>query len=200
MPTLSLNLTMARCPHCSIATPNLSLLHKTETRDHAGQNVRWWGMYGCTRCGGAVVTSAVKPGAEVDDIFPSQTILHQTIPSRPREYLQQAHDSLHAPAGAVMLAASAVDSMLKVKNYSDGNLYSRIEKAVSDNVLTEDMGKWAHAVRLDANDQRHADDAAALPTETDAQRVLDFARTLAEVLFVLPSRVARGLDLQLPPA
>lgn len=200
MPTLSLNLTMARCPHCSIAIPNLVLLHKSETRDHAGQNVRWWGMYSCARCGGAVITSALRTGAEVGEIFPAQTILPQTIPLRPREYLQQAHDSLHAPAGAVMLAASAVDSMLKAKNYPDGSLYTRIEKAIAENVLTEDMGKWAHAVRLDANDQRHADDAADLPTEADARRVLDFARTLAEVLFVLPSRVARGLGQQLPPA
>lgn len=92
-----------------------------------------------------------------------------------------------------MLAASAVDSMLKAKGYLDGSLYKRIDKAVAQNLITEDMGKWAHAVRLDANDQRHADDNADLPTEADARRVLDFARTLGEIMFVLPSRVERGL-------
>ena len=78
------------------------------------------------------------------------------IPDRPRSYIQQAIDSIHAPAGAVMLAASAVDSMLKIKNYRDGSLYARIEQAVNDHLITQDMATWAHEVRLDANDQRHA--------------------------------------------
>lgn len=93
-----------------------------------------------------------------------------------------------------MLAASAVDSMLKLRGYSEGSLYARIEKAIENHLLTQEMGQWAHAVRLDANDQRHADEAAALPTEADAKRVIDFAEALAEILFVLPSRVARGLQ------
>jgi hypothetical protein len=101
---------------------------------------------------------------------------------------------MHAPAGAVMLAASAVDAMLKLKGYADGSLYTRIEKAVTDHAITADMAKWAHAVRLDANDQRHADQAAILPTQEDAKRVIDFAAALAEILFVLPSRVQRGIQ------
>ena len=54
------------------------------------------------------------------------------------------------------------------------------------------MAAWAHEIRLDANDQRHADEAAELPTEDDARKALAFATTLAQLLFVLPSRVARG--------
>ncbi|GAA0769527.1 DUF4145 domain-containing protein [Ideonella azotifigens] len=119
--------------------------------------------------------------------------MDEDIPDRPRAFLQQANESLHAPAGAVMLAASAVDSMLKLKGYTNGNLYSRIEKAAADHIITSDMATWAHEVRLDANDQRHADEAAALPTEEDAKRVIDFAAALAEIMFVLPSLVQRGL-------
>ena len=92
-----------------------------------------------------------------------------------------------------MLAASAVDSMLKLKGYVDGSLYSRIEKATTEHIITQDMAKWAHEVRLDANDQRHADQNAGLPTEYDAKRVIDFVSALAEILFVLPNRVQRGL-------
>ena len=55
------------------------------------------------------------------------------------------------------------------------------------------MAHWAHEVRLDANDQRHADQAADLPTTEDAKRVIDFASAFAEFLFVLPSRVQRGI-------
>ena len=92
-----------------------------------------------------------------------------------------------------MLAASAVDSMLKTKNYRDGSLYARIEQAAKDHLITQDMAKWAHEVRLDANDQRHADELSSLPTQDDARRCVDFAISLAQFLFVLPAQVQRGI-------
>ncbi len=99
---------------------------------------------------------------------------------------------MHAPAGAVMLTASSVDAMLKAKGYKDGSLYARIEKAAEDHLITKDMRDWAHEVRLDANDQRHADEEAPLPSNADADRSLTFANALAEFLFVLPAKVAEG--------
>lgn len=92
-----------------------------------------------------------------------------------------------------MLAASAVDAMLKAKGYKDGSLYQRIQRASDEHLITGDMATWAHQVRLDANDQRHVDEAVSLPTAEDAQRSLDFSLALAEILFVLPARVTRGL-------
>jgi hypothetical protein len=47
-------------------------------------------------------------------------------------------------------------------------------------------------VRLDANDERHADENADLPTEVDAKRCIDFTKALAEFLFILPDRIAKG--------
>ncbi|WP_296160111.1 DUF4145 domain-containing protein [Rhodoferax sp.] len=105
--------------------------------------------------------------------------------------------SIHAPAGAVMLTASAVDAMLKAKGYTQGSLYARIDKTAEDHVITSDMAHWAHAVRLDANDQRHADEAASLPDEGDAKRCIDFASALGQFLFSLPACVHRGLT---PPS
>lgn len=133
-------------------------------------------------------------GQPIAEYFPSATEIDSVVPERPRAFLQQAQESLHAPAGAVMLCASAVDAMLKIKSYAEGSLYARIEKAANDHLITTEMAKWAHEVRLDANGQRHADEAAALPTHQDATRALDFANALAEFLFVLPSRVQRGLE------
>jgi len=140
-----------------------------------------------------VTACATNQNAEILAHFPRITSVDLEIPERPRAYLKQSSESMHAPAGAVMLAASAVDAMLKAKGYLDGSLYSRIEKAAEDHVITADMAAWAHAVRLDANDQRHADEAADLPTTQDALRVLAFASTLAQIIFVLPGQVARGL-------
>ena len=93
-----------------------------------------------------------------------------------------------------MLAASAVDAMLKTKSYTEGSLHTRINKAATDHLITSDMAEWAHDVRLDANDQRHSDTAADLPTEEDARRCVDFARALGEFLFALPARVKRGRE------
>jgi Domain of unknown function (DUF4145) len=101
---------------------------------------------------------------------------------------------MHAPAGAVMLCASAVDAMLKAKGSVEGSLYAQIDKAATEYLITADMATWPHAVRLDANEQRHADVATDLPCEQDAQRVLSFASKLAQLLFVLPARVKYGLE------
>ncbi len=193
MPTLSQNLLLPRCPHCSIANPNLFSQHNLETNDHQRTHKRSWRVYTCGSCGGLVTAWSEAYDQPVRGYYPEQRAVDELIPERPRTFLQQALESLHAPSGAVMLAASAVDAMLKLRNYVDGSLYARIEKAASDHVITADMAHWAHEVRLDANDQRHADQAASLPSAADAQRAIDFAMALSELLFVLPARVQRGV-------
>lgn len=130
---------------------------------------------------------------EMAGAFPNRATLADAIPDRARRYLEQARESLHAPAGAVMLAASAVDAMLKHRGLKDGSLYARIEAAVEEHLITVEMSQWAHAVRLDANDQRHADDNAQLPGTDDATRSIEFATALADILFVLPARITTGL-------
>lgn len=198
MPTLSENLLLDRCPHCSVANPNLRRQHHLETNNHAGNVRRIWAIYVCGTCGGVVSAWSLQHNQKAIEHFPQSASVDDDIPERPKAFLRQAQESLHAPAGAVMLAASAVDAMLKQRGYTDGSLYARIEKAAADHVLTSEMAPWAHAVRLDANDQRHADEAALLPTTEDAKRVLEFALALGEYLFVLPSRIARGIKAGAP--
>lgn len=190
---LANNLTLPRCPHCSVARPNLTRHHIIETNNHLGNHKRNWAFYVCGNCGGVVTASAPGWGGQVDEYFPNAPSTKDDVPERPRAFLQQAMESLHAPAGAVMLAGSAVDSMLKLKGYTDGSLYARIENAAIDHLITNEMAVWAHDVRLDANDQRHADQSSDLPTAEDAKRVIDFASAFAEFLFVLPSMVQRGI-------
>ena len=60
------------------------------------------------------------------------------------------------------------------------------------------MEEWAHEVRLDANEQRHADEKgldeqdAPLPNWADADKSIAFAKALGEFMFVLPAKVRRG--------
>lgn len=186
-------LNLERCPHCSVDQPHLSHASTIQTADYAGANQRRWSMYKCNRCGGVVTAWSHENSTEIQDMYPSPLTVEETIPDRAKEYLEQAISSINAPAGAVMLAASSVDAMLKDKGLTDGNLYSRINTAVQENLITESMSQWAHEVRLDANDQRHADNESSLPTTADARKLIDFVQALGAFLYVLPSRVERGI-------
>jgi hypothetical protein len=192
VPQVLQQLEIARCPHCQIDRPNLTRVHAFDTTNNARSLRRWWGIYFCSRCGGVVAAASANNEGEAIEIFPSPTKVDDELPTKAKGYLEQAVASMHAPAGAVMLAASAVDAMLKAKSLTSGSLYSRIDEAAESHLITAEMAAWAHEIRLDANDQRHADVNADLPTAEDARRCLDFAIALGQFLFVLPARVARG--------
>lgn len=164
-----------------------------ESDAHSGGNRRFWKIYKCTRCGGLITAASRQQGGAVTEYFPSGVEIDDSVPGAAGSYLGQAINTIHAPAGSVMLSASAVDAMLKEKGYTNGSLYARINKAVEEHLITAEMAQWAHDIRLDANDQRHADANANLPTEDDARKCVEFATALAQFLFVLPARVQRGL-------
>jgi len=188
-------LEMSRCPHCNIAQPNLSLIFgPIESNSHSKNNFHLWALYRCDSCGNIIMASSPNNAdKEVDKIYPTNTQIDESIPERVRSYLTQAIESIHAPSGAVILAASAVDAMLKNKNYKEGSLFERIDRAAKEHLITSDMAKWAHDIRLEANEQRHSDEDIPLPNVTDAKRVIEFSLALAQLLFVLPARIQRGL-------
>ena len=186
-------LPLDRCPHCNVAKPLLGRVWGEATKDHDKRTLRTWANYVCATCGGVVLT--VSPGnqnADITHMWPAFQAVPEVVPVRAREYLSQAIGSIHAPAGAVMLTASAVDAMLKDKGYKEGTLNQRIDAAAAAHIITAEMAAWAHEIRLDANDQRHADESGGLPSEADALKVIEFANALAQFLYVLPARVERG--------
>lgn len=147
------------------------------------------------------MTAYSMPGLgsnEVRAIYPQVQYLSSVLPSKVSHFLQEAIDSTFTPSACIMVCASAVDAMLKEKGFKNGKLYARINKAAAERILTEDMEKWAHQIRLDANDERHADEDAGMPTIDDAKQCVEFAKTLAEFLFVLPDKVTRGIALTTP--
>ncbi len=189
---------LERCPLCSVAKPRLELRSKNETTDYAGRNKRIWITYICMTCGGAITACGAMDGGSATKWYPEVGAVDLAIPDPASSYLKQAKESLHAPAGAAMLAASSVDAMLKAKGFEKGTLYSRIDEAKKRGSITEEMGKWAHQVRLDANEPRHADTDNPLPSPEEATRTVEFAEALAQFLFVLPSRVTRGVNESAP--
>lgn len=186
-------LELNRCPHCNIANPNVFIIHGFDTTDARGENPRTWKVYSCKSCGGAIIGSCKKSRNDVLDLFPSRKTIDSCIPERAREYLNQALETIQSPAGSIMLSASSIDAMLKDKGFKNGTLFNRIEEAVKNHLITEGMALWAHQIRLEANDQRHADESVDLPTQTDAERIIEFTMALAEFLYVLPHKVDKGI-------
>ncbi|GGD14426.1 DUF4145 domain-containing protein [Hyunsoonleella pacifica] len=187
-------LLLSKCPHCKIDSPSLRELHSFPTQATDAKNGRIWKIYSCQRCGGVVSAYSWTQGGYVEKYYPESESLSDSIPFKAKSFLEQAINSIHAPSGAIMLCASSVDAMLKEKGYNQGSLYSRINTAVTDHLITDNMATWAHEVRLDANDERHADEDADLPDSDDAQKAIDFTIALGEYLFVLPSRIQRGIE------
>lgn len=206
-------LQLDRCPYCGIAKPHLTQHGTFDTHDHENRNLRMWSYYVCKTCGGVVMTMApyiarppsdgLKPGlipaavktllqGDIVETWPSIEMLPDELPQRAKEYLGQAMETVNAPVPSIIAASAAVDAMFKAKGLKDGSLYKRIEEAAAQHLITPEMSAWAHEVRLNANDQRHADEEAPLPSREDARKCILFAKALAEFLFVLPARVDRG--------
>jgi len=193
-------LLLERCPHCSVAKPNIQRLGSGRTTTSSeNANPRVWTQYQCMICGGVILTVAQGQGFIISKVWPEVDVLSDAIPERARIFLKQAMDSLHAPSGAQILAASSVDALLKAKGYRDGVLNSRIKQAEKDHLITPEMALWAHEVKLDANAQRHADEDAPLPTADEAEKTIEFAKALAQFLFVLPAMVSQGRGVQTTP-
>ena len=190
------SLALESCPHCGIAHPYVGMPNQANWVQSIANDgkMRMWGVYACSSCGKLVVaTGDGGPGKQVTEVYPVPKSVAEEIPDKPKEFLRQAYRSLSAPAGAVVLCASSIDAMLKERGYAKGSLNARISEAVDAGLLNTEMGEWAHHVRLEANDQRHADKNAGFPTQEQAEQSIEFTEALAEILFVLPSRVQRGI-------
>jgi Domain of unknown function (DUF4145) len=192
-----------QCPQCGVANPLITAVEAPKLHHKDEWDNRWWHFTAeCSKCRlhilfyghtneNDMATRTEPRIVYVEKSFPDSRRAANELPDRSKAYLQQALGSLHAPDGAVMLAASSVDSMLKDRGYKQGSLYSRIEKAHADGLLTAEMRDWAHEIRLSANEPRHADDDFAGATAADATQVIEFAEALGEYLFVLPMRVEK---------
>lgn len=193
-----------RCPQCNVAKPLLQVQWEGQTRPDILSGTRWL-VYECSSChrltmaegnmasyeGGNLPRNG--PSMQIRRLYPAPVSVDASLPSAAQRYLRQAIETKFAPDAAVVMAASAVDAMLKAKGYSSGTLYSRIDVAIKDHLLTEGMGKWAHKVRLEANAVRHADEEITPPTEEDAGQVIEFASALGDFLFVFTARVEEGI-------
>lgn len=186
---------VANCPHCGVASPLLALVwHSGQPVSRADGGIRsLWSAFTCTTCG-SVVSARGQPGntsanPPVVQIYPDDWEANTVLPTSVAKFLEQAHKTKASPDASALMSASAVDAMLKDKGLIEGSLYVRIEKAVTNGLLTAVLATWAHRVRLDANNPRHADDKNPHLNPDEAIRAFEFATALSEYLYVLPSRM-----------
>ncbi|MCB9983289.1 MAG: DUF4145 domain-containing protein [Rhodospirillales bacterium] len=197
---------LERCPQCNVAKPHLSKVWGHNVCVKGTDNISW-GAFLCSSCNNLVFAKSARVHRDrsiinlnagdkllVENVYPRRKQITSDLPDSAKTYLKQALDSLHAPDGAVMLCASAVDSMLKDKGYEDGWLNDRITKAAEDGLFTKDMAEWAHMVRLEANNPRHADKKRPHMSTNDAEQALTFANALGMVLYELPAKIALGKE------
>ena len=203
MPQITGNvLQIEQCPRCGVVNPATVQIHVYAEAHAIQRGAFQWFTFACRACGGPIVVQTLNGNLGILGIDPKPRPDEAAVelPERARAYLREAVRAARggAPTASVMACASSVDAMLKAKEYREGTLYTRIGKAADDRVITPEMAKWAHQVRLEANDQRHADENAPLPTKEDAERCIEFAETLGELLFVLPAKVTRGIGSPTP--
>lgn len=158
-----------------------------------GRKTSVWAVFSCSACGHLVTAKGSAGDSNLNpyvvSIFPDVWEIAEVVPARVRNYLVQAHKTLSAPDASVVMSASSIDAMLKDHGLDKDSLYVRISEAVTKGILTENMAEWAHRVRLDANNPRHADTTTPHMSPIDAKRAFDFANALAEYLYLLPSRM-----------
>ena len=133
-------LRLPRCPHCSVDSPNLNVIGQMfNTHDDSMTNKRFWKNYKCQRCGGVVIAASRYPDSpnnNVIEFYPAMGTISADLPSKVKQLLKEATESTFTPNGSIMTCASAVDEMLKQKSYRNGSLYTRIDQAKVDGLLS----------------------------------------------------------------
>lgn len=201
---------LSRCLQCGVSKPNLILLkivYAIEGIMQNGASAPAWTIYQCNSCYEICCFKTLLPIAQnstaareqlnlirppILESMPSSSEDFSDWPENARKYAIQAIECINAPDGAVMLAGSAVDAMLKSKGFNEGSVYTRISSAVSAGILTPEMGDWAHEVRLASNNPRHADLESPHASKQEAKSVLEFVKALGMFLYTLPARVEQG--------
>lgn len=183
-------LDLDRCPQCKTANPTLEYCY-----ERVNENKEPSGIFKCSKCTNSVFIEHFFHHDAIEiNIYPSMiSHVDENIPQSAARYLKQAIETLGSPDASIMTSASALDMMLQEHDLNAGTLHERINKAAEQHLITEDMANWGHHVRLEANDSRHPETEKTASTQEDAEQSLEFVLALAEILFVLPARVTRGL-------
>lgn len=81
-------LELDKCPHCNVDKPSLHQVANFNTSDNSKALVRYWKVYHCIRCGGAITASSLTDNGDSIEIFPQSKRVDEAIPEPAKSYLQ----------------------------------------------------------------------------------------------------------------
>lgn len=197
------NLPLEQCPYCGVRNPLMSAMEIITSADNSRTKVRTWALHNCSACAGVTLAECrnIKTTVydeyyhfEIDGIIPAVDQFSITLPQPIRRALEQASETLAQPELSIISSSRAVDLILQERGLTDDStLHQKLEKAVGEQIITPDMFEWAKHVRLQANRQRHPSDDSTIPDRREADSCLFFAKTIADVLLVVPETVSQAI-------
>ena len=202
-------LPLDRCSWCAVAKPTLTAKNVDPPISIGNGYVLIWATYTCTSCHHIILAHFTCSSMYVDlnkqidqkvvmlktlQYFPSdKNEIDAAIPADIADLMADAIEIKNRPRPCSVACGTAVEAMLKTKSLTNGNLSDRINEAVEKHIITKDMGDWAHHIRLERNANTHEPLGESFTTD-DSNRCIDFMVTLADILFVFPARVTRGIN------
>ncbi|MER8964459.1 DUF4145 domain-containing protein [Mesorhizobium sp. M0808] len=110
-------------------------------------------------------------------------------PSEVRRHFEDAQRMLSArmtPSIIIGVCRTVLDVVTKKLGADQDSLYRRIDHLRTAGTITEPLADWAHALRLDGNTAVHE----GIGEENEAVEFVAFLKTLLNVAFTLPARIA----------
>ena len=190
------------CPHC-------------DTRSNFDHRVSADGIWGkepervsvtlqtwqCQQCGGLIVVilkhrEQRSPARELP-IYPAAVPgVDASVPEAVgADYIEGVEClGIGAYKAAVNMFRRALQQVMLEKNAPKGKrLIDQIDALVDDRVLPQDIGEWAHEIRLWGNDGAHpSNDGLEKVTEEETEEVRGFLERLFESVYIMPAKVVRS--------
>lgn len=190
------------CPHCNtqkVAFTSIGEWMPTDRSRRAlfrcgacgeGLIAEYWGTNSLRELAGDISQWSVSLGRRWPE--PVNGDAPEDTPATIANFFQQGTSSLTSGNfdAAGMMFRKALESATKHLDAESAKLtlVKRIDKLVEKGALTQEMGTWAHEVRLGGNEAAHEDEPF---TKEEAQDLRNFIENFLRYAFTLPSAVRR---------
>lgn len=195
------------CPHCHTQKVSFACIGEWLTTDRSqralfrcgacgeGLIAEYWGTNSLRDLAGDISLWGINLGQRWPE--PASGDAPEDTPATIANFFQQGTSSLASGNfdAAGMMFRKTLESTTKHLDPASANLtlLKRIDKLVEKGALTQEMGSWAHEVRLGGNEAAHEDEPF---TKEEAQDLRNFIENFLRYAFTLPSAVRRRSNPQ----
>lgn len=189
------------CPYCGTAHVAFELVDESWL---PRRNERWHVCARCNHCAGFVVLDMMAYADQenppslyymsnpewfkIEKVYPaSGAEIPAHLPEEVERLFKQGTDNVPAnPDAAGIMFRKTLEATLRDKcPAATGTLFQRIDQAVELDVLTDDLGRYAHTIRLEGNEAAHG-----TYDETDAEQLHSLVTLVLNYVYTLPGMQA----------